>query len=455
MKKYSVCILDDEIPAIDFSDFMDDKKLLNENNFQHLIRYEDKWENSDLFNFVKDIYSSSKYYLTGFTSHAAFFNFSNNEIIAPDVVVFDWTISGQTIEDAENYLLKLLNSTYCLVAIYTQDDKNDEVTNIISESPFKDYLNSRLFIIRKEEDDCVSRLQEVIDERISNFSFSFSKELRYKKLLALNKVLSNLGKISFEQFINMFGENSINNKRQLTSIDLAEIISEKTKSELINIGFDEKKFITDKNDDVDEEEIRKIWSFRLYHRPNDKIVRKGDIISRINTNDDTLYLVLSSDCHLNSFWNKNFGYISLIPLHRMKSNSEIIKKKFLANNGHKLNGFKLTSLTNPNQIEGITILPGVKNIEGELFDYLLNPKEVFSVKINLPNIKNIQNIRTNLRLLYNYWRGYSGKERIRISEPFLSPLIQFIMDNITGYGCPDFSGKLQEIIKKNFDESRK
>ena len=52
-----------------------------------------------------------------------------------------------------------------------------------------------------------------------------------------------------------------------------------------------------------------------------------------------------------------------------------------------------------------------------------------------------------------------GEKRIRVSEPFLTPLIQFITENITGYGVSDFSPHLKSTIKDNlkslFDETKK
>ncbi|MDT8413688.1 MAG: hypothetical protein RQ875_14590, partial [Vicingaceae bacterium] len=70
-------------------------------------------------------------------------------------------------------------------------------------------------------------------------------------------------------------------------------------------------------------DLSKIWNYRLYHSPNDKFVRKGDILHKRNS--ETLFLVLTSDCHLQRFWKNNLGYITLIPMHPIE-NSDITKR---------------------------------------------------------------------------------------------------------------------------------
>lgn len=51
---------------------------------------------------------------------------------------------------------------------------------------------------------------------------------------------------------------------------------------------------------------------------------------------------------------------------------------------------------------------------------------------------------------YSYW---SGAERVcTISEPFLTPVMQHVLNTIGGNGVPDYPEHMKEILKKILDE---
>ncbi|MCK4618853.1 MAG: hypothetical protein KAT52_02810 [Desulfobacterales bacterium] len=299
-KKYDICILDDKLPIKNIAG-TDDTKIIGTNLLWHLLTDEKQWEDADLLNFIKLLNENGNYNPCGFTNHDLFLNHIHETIYSPDIIIFDWDVG--TSSDQSDSLLEILESTYSLVAIFTTQDKDNDVTDEIAKSKYSSYKDSRLFIIKKERQDSVKNLEDKITEKGSLFSFKYSKELKQKTLRALDKTLSNIGSLSFDQFVSIFG-NIEGSKRKLSAIDFTDIITDKLKSELINIGFDEKGLEADYKKIEDGDILRKIWRFRLYQKPQDDIVRKGDIIKKDGDNNDILYFVLSSDCHLHEFWKK-------------------------------------------------------------------------------------------------------------------------------------------------------
>ncbi len=436
MGKYCVCILDDKLPAHHFQNEMDETKLLNENNIRFLLNDESKWEDTNLLELTKKIISENTYSVFGFKTPSFYLNYLAENIFTPDIIIFDWDV-GTTDDDQENNLLEILQNTYCLVAVYT-DNIKENIDTILKTKKFEDYYNSRLFSLVKSDNDSYELLQKEINDRLErNFSFKYCNELKQKTLDSLNNVLSNLGRLSFEQFISQFGEKVGNNKREISSLDLAEIISEKARSKLISIGFSDLPSVN-WDDKIDNELLKKIWAFRLYHQPEDDIVRKGDIISF--KGNGQLFLVISSDCHLNKFWQKNLGFLSVIPLYKSSDDKIINRLKNYTKSGTR-NNFSISSIINPKQIENITFLPGLFQNNGEMEDYILSPKEVTSFEVKKP-----QKVDTKSPLKYSQLEQFDGVGRKRISEPFLTPLIQFSLKNITDLGVADFSPSLQRHL---------
>jgi len=451
--KHSVCIIDDAIPTTGFPDFIDGTKKLDQAILKYLTINENDWSEPTLKSLIEEINNTQdNWSLSAFTNPEFYLRHYDEELFSPDIIFFDWAYGGSTTP-SEDFLKQILEKTYAVVNIYTGEDNENEVTNLIESDEFESY-KERLKVVKKESDNSIQELFNETRSRLQdNFSFRYGQELKNNALSALDDILIEISKLSIKDFVALFGSKKGNNFT-ITTNELTSIIAQKFMHELLSKHFSNAEEQTSGEVDFEDEQmVRRIWSYRLYYSPNDNIVRKGDIISKVNGNGNQLFLVLSSDCHLNMFWKKNFGYVALVPLYRLDDSNEEVKKKFTAVNAKTLKGFKITSLTNPS-IEGITILPGIKDENGHCHDYLLNTKEVFTKRRELPKIKGIDNHKYGLRLTYNYFNGYKGTNRIRVSEPFLSPLIQYIMDNVTGYGCPDFPDYLSKKMKEKFDGSR-
>ncbi len=437
--KQSICIIDDNLPIEKFSDFMDSREIVNKNNFKHFLTLNsENWDDKNLYDLVLNISKTPEYEISGFVSHENFLNYSENNIFSPLVVVFDWNIAGQTV-DSKDTLIEILKKKHCLIAIYTESDNADEISQLIDSNDFASY-KERLFLLVKQTDNSAKILQQKINEILEqNFSFKFSQDLKMKNLNALDDVLTLISKLSFDEFISLFGERD-HEKSKLSAIDFVDIITDKTRSNLISSGYTadiEAKYIRTEDQNL----VRKLWHFRLYHRPQDEIVRKGDIIKELHSGK--LFMVISSDCHLNKFWQKNFGHLAIVPLY--KFDDQIIKDKILkfTTSGvrHK---FSNSSLTNPNGIENITFLPGLILDESKFIDYIISPKEITNVNIPLPETVNAKS-----PLHYTQIPAFDGNNRLRLSEPFLTPLIDYLLKNITDTGVPDFSDLLKDSLKAN------
>lgn len=444
MNKYSVCIIDDKIPVSKFPDYMDETKVLNQNNFQHLLFEKKSWDEIQLLNLVENLFRQSDYTISGFSSHNFFLNHIEENTFSPDVVIFDWDVGEGTSANPKGNLLRILKTKHCLIAIYTAADQTNEVTNIIDGDEFKVYKD-RLFLIKKDNDNSVDLLTQAINERLDNFSFNLGKTIKRNTLQAIDNILIGIGKLSFNQFISLFGTTGPNNKKILTQNDFIDILNEKLKYELNNISL-ESSWEGENTKVEDVNLLRGLWRFRLYHYTKDEIIRKGDILQK-GADEDKLFLVLSSDCHLDSFWYKTLGHLALVPLYKIDKDNLALKGKINYRPNNKIARYEVTSLVNPNGFDFLTILPSLVVKNKEHFDYALIARERFSLDIKL------EGTNANNRLLVSDTDNYH--KLVSISEPFISALHQFITNNYTGIGLPDFSSELQTSIKENLQGLKK
>lgn len=454
-RKYSICILDDGIPLEDY------KGLISHCMFVDLCSDKEKWKDKPLYKLIESLTSAklpkkeesseeeNKYIISGFSNCNFFLNHIVEDIFSPDIVVFDWDYPG--IEDPSPILLEILESQYSMIFIFTGADTETKVESAIKGS-FDKYKN-RIKVLYKDTEESLSDLQSGIEDALKTFSFQYSHHLKQKTLKALDSILSSFGQFSIKEFVKFFGELR-GGDRVLSFLDFNEIIADKLKTKLINDGDTDVPALPKVNNGISEpplpeEKIKELWGFRLYHQPKDDIVRRGDIFKL----KDETFMVISADCDLARFWKKNLGFLTIVPLMKICDNA---LKEML--NGAKVDfkGFSLTSLTNPSSIENITVLPGLsfkeKNGENNLTDYVVMTKSVSSIYIQKPDKddKN-NNFNPESPLTYRHiakkFKTISFEDRKKIAEPFLSPLIQFVIGNITSLGVPDFSAGLQGILK--------
>jgi hypothetical protein len=459
--KHSICIIDDFIIEVARENKFDEKLPMNSLWLNKMLENKSHWATEiPLYNLLKKLLdekidNKKVWDVTAFTNPNLYLKSIDNELFRSEVIVLDWDFAGG--EDTEIALLEIVNKSHSLVYIYSGAGMENEIMQVINGKDFK-YFKNRLNYYNKDNDlkdktnSPTKVIQDLKKSYKENFSFKFGNELRINTLNSLEEILIELGKISINDVIWLLGEEEIaSQSRELSTNDLVAIIVEKLRNDLITKKFGSNLPKIDKNKapKPSEEIVKKLLAYRLYFKPEDSWVRKGDIIEK-KGEKDVLYLVISSDCHLKRFWKKNMGTLPLVRLFKIdKSNKELKRKLEYFNAFSKIkSAIKITSITNMNGIDGPVILPLIETKSGEYIDYMLFPKEVISLDVKIPQNKE-QNKR-NIALMYDYLTDFNFKGRISVSEPFLTPLIQHILNNISGYGAPDYPSELQNIIQNNF-----
>lgn len=460
--KRKICIIDDKLPASEYSDFIDEKQLLDQSILKYLCLKHRNWSEEPLKGLILKIISDhDDWTISGFLNPEFYFNHVKDEIYSPEVIIFDWDYVTQPMA-SEEYLLEILKSTYSIVGIYTGADKEEEISNILASPEFQPYTESRIHMVEKGIENSVSKILVEVNKRFNNdFSFKLGQELKFNAVKALDSILVNIGGMSFNEFICTFGHKmgEDGNKRSISIYEFIEILSEKFRNNLANADWSETTFESSEPANVTEEQlVRKLWSYRMFKFPKDDLVRSGDIISKVDGDKNEKFLVISSDCHMNQLWKKNFGSLTLIPLFANTETSSIFKDKLLTAQKRKQlrDNTKATSITNLNGFESLTLIASIpsKNEQGEdeFIDYIAFPRSVFSIDIPKPNNLEVGNQIKDQTLYYSHIKDYKGKGRLSLNEPFRSPLIQYCVNTITGYGTPDYPSELQKSIQERFKE---
>jgi hypothetical protein len=438
-RRFSICLLDDKIPLSLDSGLIDHRELSS------LILDDTKWKDAELLSLVKQLDSKKdSYILSGFLHCDHFLNYIDEVIFSPDIIIFDWDYpAGSSPEDA---LFKILESQFSQVFIFTGVDAEGAVDNVIAKEKFKQYEN-RIKLIKKSDTNSVDDLKNKIESSLNIFSFKYSNELKRKTLRGVDLILSSLEQLSFDEFIRFFGEKITENgvtSHRLSSFEFTEIIADKLKARLIDIGMDEDPApVPDGAHAMSENLMREIWGFRLYHQPKDGVVRRGDIVEIAGRK----VLIMSSDCDLSRFWQKNMGCLMVTPLLRIDDVS--FKSDLNVFNNRSIDNFSISSLTNPRGIECFTVLPGLEIEDNagvrKYLDYIVAAKATYSIAIKKPDT--VTDVKSALRYEHIDGIGDSFETRKRVADPFLTPLIQFIVENLTGLGVPDFPKSLSDDLK--------
>lgn len=450
---HSICVIDDGIPTeqeklVD----IDTEKQLDTNTLRFLLREEIQWasEEEGLKNLIqKLIEDKEKWTVSAFKHPQSFENSVKNELIRPEIIVYDWEFHAASTDhqiDHKAVLSRILNESFAIVFVYSGADKEDEIQELINSKPFEPFKNRIKFIDKvglesgKLPEEIL--IKEVSDLRDDSFSFKFGTKIRQKSIEAVDRILVNLGKATLQD-VSAYFRLTDDTKR-----DLVDFIGERFKSRLHGLNLE------DLPDEAavpaatyDEMLAKELWANRLYFDPgeSDNITRRGDIIYKDADGEGKLYLVISADCDLDKFWHKNFGNINLIPL--VKINDDLKNELCATVEPPRIKSdFKQRSLTSKIDclVEGPFVLPFIK-IDGDFCNYFACPKEIFSLGIAKPTGLSKDELK-NERLKYKHWVEY--KRLLTVSEPFLSPLIEHILKSLSGYGVPDYPDNVRETIYK-------
>lgn len=426
--KHSICFIDDKIPISNYGEYFNDTDIINGSIIKFLLHQNGlEWEDSVVKSLCEKLVDEPQNWtISAFTSPAFYSNYTESAVFSPEIVIFDWDYEfGPGSDSSETYLLKILQESYTMVFVFSGSDNVDEIKQIIQGEKFQKF-GDRLGIIDKHGVNSVTEIfSQIAQKEQTNFSFSYGFEVVRNSNKAINQVLSDISLLSIEDFVASIGELKDGSKYIATNENFIDAIVPRYKSILRAINTTTEISIN-KTVDADLFNLRKTWSFRLYDNINTNRVRMGDIIRK---SDGNCFLVVSSDCHLHKFKKANFAFLSLIPMLLCGTNEA---QKVMKRNK---TGVSISSLTS-NKQSSVTILPCVP-INNTYVDYVVIPKGILSIEVETGN--------NATDLLYNNLDGY---EKITsVSDPFKSPLMQYIFDNITGYGCPDFP----DLLKTNLN----
>jgi hypothetical protein len=434
--KHTVCFIDDKIPVAQFSEYFNDTDIISGSVIKYLLKQKTtNWEDDVVKKMCEKLLKEpAKWSVSAFTSPAFYSNYIQDNIYSPEIVIYDWDYNwGPGGNQSEEYLLEILQHSYTMIFVFSEQDNIEAISQVIKKNIFKRY-KSRLKVVDKNHTNSIKTIvSQITAKEINNFSFAYGQKVIFESNKAINKTLSDISLLSVEDYFASISSKEENGAPVFTKYDFIEAIIPRYKKELVKVDWADTPV---KKVKPKIKEIKAVWAHRLYDNTSSEKVLMGDIVYKAN---GRYYLVVSSDCHIEKFWKKNGGYISLVPLLKIKSQQGKEQLKLMLNNQTKI-----TSLTNSQS--AMTILPAVP-IKTKFFDFVLLPKGIISVKITRGDNTNEQTLK------YDTFIGFS--KVASILDPFKSPLIQFIMDNISGYGCPDFPPLMQNDLKDKIKEARK
>ncbi len=446
---FSICLIEDRIPVQAVDEF-DATARLNVSTLNFLLKQKQgQWTEAPVKSMVEELLKlKDSYGIFAFINPSFYFKCYENEGFAPDIIILDWDF-GAAAETTESYLLKILETSFCFVNIFTGVDAQGDIEKLLATKQFKPYLKERIQIIHKEDQHAIENVLKVIKEKTkNNFSFRFGNKLRSDVAKSIDQVLVSLGRIPLDDLVRLLGENNEETKKvTLGTADLVSFITERLKNDLNANKLDMEIPVADLKDTLPEDIVEALWSYRLYFSPQDDFVWCGDIVDK----DGERYLVISAPCDLQKFWRKNYGFINLVPLSEIKKDAVLLKKLSFAHDKDSLFN-QVSGITNGPEglADGVFVLSFVPVIDTagakDFVNYLVFSKEICSKKIEVGAEREVDSFKKiklyNLR--YKDWVGY--KRLCTLSEPFLSPLVSKILQAIAGTGASDYSKEVSKIL---------
>jgi len=483
----NICVIDDRIPVNGEISINDTVPICQ--SLLELIISKNTWGDSNIKELISKLLTDKDNWQTfAFTNPEIYLNALERDFPKPDIIVFDWEYAGGGTRESGELLLEILNSSFVIVYVYTGQTHKPQVEQRIDMPDLNQYQNKRLYLLMKEDSDSPSTLlrrsKEIYDH---NFSFKFGSKLRKASRESIEEILVKLGEydINFiKDFLSEPETKETDIKMLLAEKISTHILEDKTLlDELITKGLLDKNnaenllqlIKTKFRDEISSMDIdfgsgsggapdinalKDLWSYRIYYRPSDNQVRKGDIIKN---NEGNYYLVVTPDCNLTMFWHKNFGYINLIPLWDIVSQAQEIKKMLsITRNDNGDGGVKTIIVKGaaPNSIsenlkqwpEGCFLLPYIKQDNNHLF-LMGFSKAICSVLINPKSLANGDEPKSRIKHSLDYGHWVDFKSIATISEPFLTPIIQKTFDTILGVGTPNFSEHIKNDLKAIFQQT--
>jgi hypothetical protein len=461
--RYSVCVIDNDIPAAGAQAQtlgIKDSDLLNASNLQLLLQKEE-WGDQVLKNLLEKLLTqtdsdgvSPKWEVYGFTNPSFYINVINDGFFRTDLLVFDWEYPGAQNTSGinpESILKEILDRTFCLVFIFSKADKKAEIEVILAKPEFQQYKERLKYLDKStpEGEQTDALLQNAERMYAENFSFKFAGVLRRRSVQCADQILSDMGRASLNDVKNLLVVGHGGKK------DFIDFLAERFRTSIAGPNlYDLVEQIPDSAaaPAIDATLASKVWSYRLYFQQEtgDDLVRRGDIVSV----GGEVLLVLSADCDLMRFWAKNLGIINAVALHELDQSNATLKAMLAICVKPDLAKPLIGSLLGKigNLSEGPFILPFVPASGAELRNFVAIPKELVSKRVPTPTGWNElgKEARKSHPMKYAYWAG--AQRLCTVSEPFLTPIIQHVFNTIGGAGVPDYPEHMKEILKKILED---
>lgn len=406
----------------------------------------------------------------------------------PDVIIYDLRYqTDQSGQHSSHYLEKLLKKCVSVVQVYT-NESTEEATRDLEELHLA--YPSRLVTPRQKVETNALELSQLIATRLSeSFSAHLAGSLRRLSLLAVEDVLVRLDDLTPDlavklllghgttpeelelEFIDLFSEKVgevlldsttlrasfeayasrlglADDKAGEAAGEIASVLTSHVKEIIRTDGallnslqgiFSRIQAGSSADRSRDEDIVRRFFAFRLFSRPKDDVMRPGDVI-RIDESSD-LFIVLTPACDLAQFWKKTRGDLALIRIRPIEAGG----KEKVRSYGNNLQVSNSVTAQQP------LIIPSVPVSDDEFVDHVLFPHESLVIPLEDKNLVGAggKNQMISKPLRYSDPCLSNNCKRIcRISEPFLTGMLEKIRDILFRAGVPNFPDEERERLKR-------
>jgi hypothetical protein len=502
---YSVWVIDDSIPvnAVNKDYPYRDQLLSGNRPFDHgllwaLIReVKDDWNDVELKHLCEELVTCGCSLLAfRHPDHALRYLERTGE--SPDVIVFDleYTSFALSEESVESLLDAILSRCFSVVQVYTAADASLAKTKL--QKPFLKTPSGRLREPKSKGDCNATDLAQALESILTHsFSTQTATLIRRSARDAIESVLVKIDSLPSDvlvtellakerglptdQFVDLLSikiSEALETEPRIASViedyltknnvassevshatrGIVDLITAQVREHVRDNGlFNRIQSLveqTSANTSYSSSDIAKVvrdfYAFRLYSHPKDDLVRTGDIAAQFDNAEVGGYIViLTPQCDLEKFWKKTRGTLTLIKLHPWKSDEGIKKAKQYGNKDMRQIGNSITA-------REPMILPSIPVSTIESSDYALFVHEIEHAVLRNQELEDVgkNNQQVQKPLTYSHIETSNNLKLVRvcrISEPFLSGILNGMKASLFQLGIPDYPNnektRLEEMLK--------
>ena len=119
--KHTVCFIDDKIPVSQYNEFFSDTDIVNESVINFLLKNEGTQWDDPIVKVMCDklISEKDKWSVSAFLNPSFYDNYVEDNVYAPEIVIYDWDYNWGIGSESEEHLLKILEKSYTLIFIFS------------------------------------------------------------------------------------------------------------------------------------------------------------------------------------------------------------------------------------------------------------------------------------------------------------------------------------------------